>query len=218
MTSWWASLSGLTQSFYLLAIFFSTLFGWQFVAALSAVGGDGDMDADGGDGVGDGAPDGVEDFDTGDMDGADEFVEDPAGLATFRLLSFRSVLAFGTLFSWAGALYLQQDMAPAWALFRALLWGFTGMVVVGAFFWILPRLTEEGTSDLETAVGQTGSVYLRIPPSGTGQVKVVVSGRVSFVRAQSEDGEALPAGTTVYVVRKLDPMTLEVEPVYDQGD
>lgn len=214
MAAWWASLSSLNQTFYALAVFFSALFAWQLVSSFSALGeteaGIDDVDAS----VDDvDAPDAVEgDASVDDLDG-DDFDQDSESVATFRLLSIRSILAFGTLFSWAGALYLQRSLFPGLALLRALLWGLAGMVTVALFFWLLPRLTEEGTANLDTAVGQVGTVYLDIAEGGAGQVKVLVSGTVSFVRARSRDGRYLPAGTGVRVIGRLDGSTIEVEPV-----
>lgn len=204
MTGWWAGLSALNQAFFVLAVFFSTLFGWQFVASFVgglAAGGESELGGDA-----DAADVGAE-FEAQDGD----LVEDVAGLATLRLLSIRSIFAFGTLFSWAGALYLQEDVQASGALLRAVLWGLAGMIAVALFFWVLPRLTEEGTSDLSTAVGRTAHVYLDIPQEGVGQVRVMVSGAVCFVRARSRDGRHLPAGALVRVVGRLGASTLEVE-------
>ena len=220
MAAWWASLSPLNQTFYALAVFFSALFGWQLVSSFSALG-DSEAGIDDGDASMDSlvasmddvdAPDAA-DGDAGlyDVDG-NAFDEDSESVTTFRLLSIRSILAFGTLFSWAGALYLQRSLFPGLALLRALLWGLAGMVTVALFFWLLPRLTEEGTANLDTAVGQVGNVYLDIPEDGVGQIKVLVSGTTIFVRALSRDGRYLPAGAGVRVIRRLDGSTLEVEP------
>ncbi len=208
MSAWWSSLSPLNQMFYALAVFFSALFGWQLVSSFSALG-DGDLDAS------------ADDVDLADGDGdatwvdtdGDAFDQDSESLETFRLLSIRSILAFGTLFSWAGALYLQRSLFPGLALLRALLWGLAGMVTVALFFWLLPRLTEEGTANLDTAIGQIGTVYMDIPEGGVGQIKVLVSSTTSFVRARSHDGRYLPAGTAVRVISRPDSSTLGVEPV-----
>jgi hypothetical protein len=209
MIDWWSGLTTLNQAFFAAAIFFSTLFAWQFVASVSGVTGTGDVDVD---------ADADVDFDMGDADGGvdsvdSDLVEDASGLATFRLLSFRSLLAFGTLFSWAGALYLQQDTMPWLALVRSLLWGLAGMAVVAFFFWVLPRLTEEGTASLETAVGRSGQVYLNIPEDGVGQIRVLVGNSVNFVKARTRSGRHLPAGAMVRVVGLLDNATLEVEQI-----
>lgn len=199
MEGWWSGLSSLNRSFFVIAVFFSTLFGWQFISALGGIGGD--------EGVADGQA--GEGFDL-EADGED-FVEDSGGLDVFRMLSVRSILAFCTLFTWAGALYLNQGGWVGWAIFRAVLWGFAGMVVVTLFFWLLPRLAEEGTSNLDTALGRTAKVYMNIPEAGVGQVKVIVSGALRFVPARSTDGRPLSAGTIVRVVGRADASTLEVE-------
>ena len=209
MIAWWTTLSALNQGFFVAAIFFSTIFGWQFISSLSGLGGEGDgdvsADADADVDVGGGSLD----FDEGEG----SLVEDSGGLAIFRLLSIRSILAFGTLSSWAGALYLQESALPYLAMIRALLWGLAGMAVVAFFFWLLPRLTEEGTASLDTAIGNTGQVYLDIPEDGVGQIKVLVSGSVSFVKARSRNGRRLPAGTVVRVLGRLDSTTLDVEEI-----
>ena len=199
MATWWNDLSSLNQTFYVVAVFFSTIFVWQFVSSFGGLGGEEEG--------------GAEVSDTGAGDTTQDLIDDAAGLATFRMLSVRSVMAFGTLFSWAGALYLQQDITPAWALVRALLWGLSGMLVVALFFWVLPRLTEEGTASLDTAVGRNGQVYLNIPEGGLGQIRVLVSGRLRFMRACSRSGQPLRAGTMVRVVKRLDATTLEVEEI-----
>lgn len=208
MTDWWNGLSALNRTFYVLALFFSTIFVWQFISSFAGLGGEGEGEAggeiDAGADMGDGDLEAPEDVD---------LAEDIAGLATFRMLSIRSMLAFGTLFSWAGALYLPRNSSSAWALVLATLWGLAGMLVVALFFWMLPRLSEEGTANLDTAIGRTGQVYLNIPEDGTGQIKVLVSGALKFVRARSKSGQPLLAGTRVHVVRRLATNILEVEEV-----
>ena len=139
--------------------------------------------------------------------------QDAVGLQTFRMLSIRSLLAFGMLSSWAGALYLQRGASSWLAILYAVLWGSAGMLVVGLFFWLLPRLSEEGTAQLGTAVGRTGQVYMDIPKDGVGQVRILVGNTIKFVKARSVSGEDLPAGTAVRAVKTLDSVTLEVERV-----
>jgi hypothetical protein len=206
---WWEGLSALNKSFYVAAVFFSTIFVWQLVASFTALGGGEGADASGADTADATAAD--VDADLDDLTPGGNLLEDAAGIAAFRLLSVRSILAFGTLFSWAGALYLSQDHDTATAMGRAMLWGLAGMVIVAAFFWLLPRLSEEGNADLRTAIGSTAQVYLDVQPNGLGQVRVLVSGTLSYVRARSVDGRPLKAGTMVRVKGKLDGGILEVE-------
>ena len=211
MASFWEALTPLHQAFIAAAIFFSTIFVWQLVSAFGSLGEAGADASDSSDGVDIDLDSDMPDL--AEADGGDDLLSDATGLTTFRLLSVRSMIAFCTLFTWGGALYLGQDISPAGAILRALLWGLAGMLVVAAFFWLLPHLSETGTSDLRTALNQTGEVYMNIPEGGAGQVKVLVSGALRFVRARSGDGEAIAAGTAVRVTRILDEATLEVQAI-----
>ena len=211
MASFWEALTPLHQAFIAAAIFFSTIFVWQLISAFGSLGEAGADAADSSGGVDIDLDSDMPDL--AEADGGDDLLSDATGLTTFRLLSVRSMIAFCTLFTWGGALYLGQDISPAGAILRALLWGLAGMLVVAAFFWLLPHLSETGTSDLRTALNQTGEVYMNIPEGGAGQVKVLVSGALRFVRARSGDGEAIAAGTAVRVTRILDEATLEVQAI-----
>jgi len=211
VASFWEALTPLHQAFIAAAIFFSTIFVWQLVSAFGSLGEAGADASDSSDGVDIDLDSDMPDL--AEADGGDDLLSDATGLTTFRLLSVRSMIAFCTLFTWGGALYLGQDISPAGAILRALLWGLAGMLVVAAFFWLLPHLSETGTSDLRTALNQTGEVYMNIPEGGAGQVKVLVSGALRFVRARSGDGEAIAAGTAVRVTRILDEATLEVQAI-----
>jgi membrane protein implicated in regulation of membrane protease activity len=211
MITWWSGLTPLNQLFWVLVVFFTTLFVWQIVASFTGLVAEGGADADGdvdlGGDLADGDGSAPADLD-GDADG--DLTEDTSGLFTFRLLSLRSALAFLTLFSWAAALYLGNDISYWRAFLLAALWGLAGMVAVAAFFWALPRLAEEGTMDVSRAVGETATVYVTVPREGTGQVRVLVGDRVSYLRARSASGRALKPGTPVRVVR-VDGAVLEVE-------
>ena len=216
MAAFWEGLTALHQGFVVAAIFFSTIFIWQLVSAFGSLGESSSDVGETADSVGD--ADGMAGIDTdahdlAEADGGDDLLSDSTGLATFRLLSVRSIIAFGTLFSWGGALYLGQDISTGSAILRATLWGGAGMLVVALFFWVLPRLTETGTADMNTALGQSGEVYMNIPAGGSGQVKVLVSGAVRFVRARSEDGQAIAAGAPVHIVKIIDGATLLVRDI-----
>ena len=213
MGEWWQGLSGLNQAFYAAATFFSAFFVWQFVAALMGLGGDGDVDVDADidvdvDADVDAASDATyDDFEDGAVVDAAESV------ASFKLVSVRSIIAFCTLFSWAGALYLDRDYGLTASLLYALLWGVVAMVVVAGIFHMMLRLTESGTPRLATCIGQNGTVYLDIPDGGRGEIRIPVSGVMAHVKARTADGKALKMGTSVRVRRVLDSATVEIESI-----
>lgn len=194
MVQWWHTLEPLTQWFFGAAVLFSLLLLWQLV--MSIVGFDhGDLDV--------GSPDVPHDM-----------AHDVADAAyAFKFVSVRSVMAFFTLFSWASALYLSVGKGASTALLYAFGWGLAGMVAVALLLHAMRKLSESGTRSLDSAVGQSGTVYLDIPEGGVGEVRVIVSGGISVVRARAEGGIALKSGASVTVTRHLDPTTLEVRPL-----
>ena len=61
--------------------------------------------------------------------------------------------------------------------------------------------------------GRADRVYLNIPAGGQGEVRVLVSGRVTMAKARAvADGE-IPSGRRVRVTRLLDQSTMEVETI-----
>jgi len=198
----------LADMYWVVAILFSIMFAWQLLATLlGGIGGTENVDMSGGHDIAGGGHDvSGSGHDAGAVHGADS-------VASFKLLSVRSVSAFGLLFGWAGVLYLKAGTDANWTIAYSLLWGAAGMVVVAAVFYFLTRLAETGTHRIASAVGERGTVYMDIPAGGTGQIRVMVSGTVSFVNARVAGGETLKAGTPVVVKRVLAPDTVEVEKV-----
>lgn len=201
MTAWWDSLTVINRGFFCAAAFFSVFFLWQMIAALIG------LDNEGGDDIADGA-----DFDA-DMDdfeaGAD--ADASATVVAFKLLSIRAIITFCTLFTWGSALYLSRGDGLTRAMGVSSIWGLAGMGSVALLLSLLPKLAHTGTKRIASALGAQGAVYLDIPEGGQGEVRVSVSGVVSFVKARCVDGRPLKAGTTVAVKRILDESTVEVE-------
>ncbi len=215
MEAWWAELSALNKAFFFSAVFFSALFIWQLISMI--LGADFDshaMDAD----VASDVPSGVHaDVDLSheftDHGGADHGGPPMAGEVTFTFVSLRSLLAFGLLFSWAGALYLLSGAGLVLTLLYSAVWGVLAMFAVAYLMYALLRLQETGDNSVWRAIGEQGTVHLRIPEGGTGQVRVSIGGIIRFVKANARGGVAIPERTTVKVVGIIDDTTIEVEPV-----
>jgi hypothetical protein len=232
MMDWWNGLGTLNQVFYGAAAFFSLVFLWQFIASLIGLAGgeadidahghvDGDvgMDADaGGDFHADVHTDVGWHAEHPEVDAVEAHSAADAAetVHAFRILSVRAILAFFTLFSWAGALYLQGGKPISHALVLAIAWGLAAWLVVALLIHLLRRLAETGTPRLSTCVGERGSVYMDIPAGGVGKVRVLVSGAMSTVDARAAGGGELGAGTPVRVTRLLDASSVEVQPAEAQ--
>ena len=116
MEAWWEGLTLLNKGFAVAALFFSVLFVWQFLGALLGLHGDSH----------------------GDAGHADHHDSDGAG---FTLISVRSVLAFGTLFSWAGTLYLMSGAGMVLAIIYSFAWGVAAMFIVSYLVFKLVQPT-----------------------------------------------------------------------------
>jgi hypothetical protein len=213
MEAWWDSLTFLNKGFAIAALAFSVLFMWQVISLLIGFSPDGHGDVMDSSGDAGGAADAHVDHGHDHGDAADHSA---GGEVTFSLVSVRSVIAFGTLFSWAGTLYLMTGTHVILSVVYSFLWGTAAMFGVAYVVYQLLRMQEIGTSNVWSSLGEEGVVYLGIPEGGTGKVRVLVSGVISFVNARTSDGKPLVAGTPVRVVGIVDESILEVEKTQSQ--
>ena len=207
--------SFLSSVYWGSALFFSVLFGWQLLATLFGhISGGDQVDAGAAHDAG-GGHDAAGAHDAGAAGHAGHAGHEAGtaaeSIATFKLLSVRSVTAFGLLFGWAGVLYHRAGVTQNWTILYSLLWGLVGMLIVSAIFYFFLRMTESGTRRLSSALGQPATVYMDIPAAGAGQVRVLCGGSICFINARAAGGEALKAGTPVVVKRIIGPNVVEVE-------
>ncbi len=200
MEAWWEGLTFLNKAFAISALAFSAALLVQIVMMLLGMEAGSHADVDG-----------AGFHDIHDVHGPDA---DHAAIGVaFTFVSIRSLIAFGTLFSWAGTLYLAGGIHAILAIAYSFLWGLGGMFAVSVLLYYLVRMQETGNLDLWNAIGETGTVYMNIPADGAGKVRVKVDKTLCFVNAQSKTGAPVLAGTGVKVVGVIDPRTIEVEPL-----
>ncbi len=209
---WWSDISGLNRAFYFAAAFFSGLFLWQFIASMIGLAG-GDLDIE------------AHDIDAGDMDfdvdidvdfdGHLEDVDAIDSTTAFKMLSLRAILAFCTMFTWATAMYIDSEGISA-ALLYGIGWGLAAWLIISLLVNWMRKLAETGNARLVTCVGTKGTVYLDIPKGRTGEVRVMVSGRITLVKARTAGDGELKSGTPIRVTHKIDNTTVEVESTASQ--
>lgn len=136
-----------------------------------------------------------------------------AGLADgLNLLSLRSLFAGLTFFGLGGMLGGALGLSLPLALALGLAFGLAAALAVAWLMRSMLRMEADGSVDIEQALGQAATVYLRIPGerAGLGKVTVVLQGR--SVEYQAVSSLELPTGTPVVVVDVLGPDTVEVAP------
>ncbi len=121
---------------------------------------------------------------------------------SFKLLSLQGITAFLMMFGLAGrALLIDSRTGPVVALLGAVVAGGVSVWVIMKLFAFMKGLQSRGEAiGPQMTVGQSGTVYLNIPPDGIGKVNVSVQGRVKEFQAKSNDKEPLATGTNIKVV------------------
>jgi hypothetical protein len=220
----------MTVLFLICATVGGTVLLCQLVMALLGLAGD-SMDGDVGHGLG-GDMHGGGDFHGGDVHGGDmhgdtggDLHDGDAGHAhaehglaqhgaawLFRALSLRTITAGITFFGIGGMAAQEADGSTPVVLVVAAVCG--GAAFYGVY-WIMQtlyRLQAEGTVRINRAIGEHGTVYLRVPghESGTGKVQINLQNRTMEYLAMT-GGEEIPTGAKVVVTDVLSPDTVAVE-------
>jgi len=165
------------KGLWILAIFSSGVFVIQ--ALLTFTG------SDAGDGLG-------ADFD-GHLDG---------GNSPYQLFSFRNLNHFLLGFSWSGISL--APLIPSVPLLIAVAC-VTGLGFIGIFFLVisqLQKLAEDNSFKITQVLNQSADVYTPVPASmsGKGKISLSIKGSYHELDAMTE-GEALPTGTPVKIIR-----------------
>ncbi len=160
------------------------------------------------------------DFDMGGADLSPDFdghAGDHSGIdghgASFNLFSTHSITGFFLMFGLIGLSLSKAGIPELLTAIGGLAAGGFTMLVVAFVYYFMQRLQSDGTMNLQTAIGKTGTVYLSLPEKGSGQVTIVVQGGLRQFDAISADKSRIPTGEEVRVVRILNGKTLVVERV-----
>jgi membrane protein implicated in regulation of membrane protease activity len=184
--TWWARLSTAQQFFYGVGIIAGVL---TLIMAVFALFGLDHHDTDVGD-VGD------------HMDGS-------------SLFSTKPITGFFLGFGWSGGIALDSGLSLGMATLIA--FG-SGTVLMFALAWVIRSiysLRNDGTRQINDAIGAIGTVYVTLPASRVagGQINVTVSGRLETLAALNAALRAIPSGEKVKVVGVIDTNTVLVEPL-----
>ena len=215
MLEFWNTLTLASQIFYCVAIPATLVLLIQTVLMLIGMGQDTDGDIDAADSM---LPDDAAEADISEADsgifGEDVVGEtiDPTGIDSLRILTVRGLIAFFVVFGWTGVVMDTAGVALLITIPAAILAGFATMVILAVLFRLVLRLRTNGNADNRNAVGVSGKVQLKIPPSRTGEGKVHLMLQGSYVErdAVTDETEAIPTGSEVVVTSVSGQTTLVV--------
>ncbi len=144
---------------------------------LGELGGDGDLDVD--------------------LDGGD------TPTAEFRVLSLQTISAFAMGSGWTGiTAYRVLDLSFTGATVVAIVCGVASAWLIVTLLRAALSLQGSGNIALDATLGQTGTVYIAVPPKGegTGRVTVVVNNRRREFAAVQHGDEPIATNTRIGIV------------------
>ena len=212
MLNWWNSLDALQHFFAYVAIPATLILCIQTVLLLFGLGagGDGELDSDtSGPDTGDGT---APDLDAPDTDVPDswdgESGHDLAHDPGLRIFTIRGLVAFFSVFGWAGLALSRSGVPGGVSTLIAFLLGLGAMVVLALMLRGALGLQSDDTMDLKNALGLCGTVYLTVPPrrQGTGKITLVLQGQLGEFEALTDEPEPLKTGQSVQVIGLSGPI------------
>ncbi|MBX7165750.1 MAG: hypothetical protein K1X74_05325 [Pirellulales bacterium] len=132
----------------------------------------------------------------------------------FGVVTFRTLVAAVTFFGLAGLAAQANALEPASVLVVALAAGAAAMYGVHRLMRLFADLRADGTVRVSDAVGQTGTVYVRIPADrrGQGKIQLNLQNQTIELTAVTAASRELPTGATIVVTSVIGPETVEVSP------
>jgi hypothetical protein len=121
--------------------------------------------------------------------------------ASFKALTFQGIMAFMMFFGLGGLYVLEGDSdQTSLAIVVGSVTGFASMYGTGKLFQLFVSLKSDGTIDMDDSIGSVGTVYLRIPEGGVGQIQVESGNAMRTYNAKTEDGQGMATGEFAEVI------------------
>jgi len=176
------NLKGFELILWSIALFFSLLFLLQTIVSLFTGG----------------------DHNDGDFDGDSDM--------GYQFFTIKNMIAFFTMFGWAGLAAYDAGLHNGVVVLIALLAGCTMVFIMYLLMRNTARLKHSGTLQMKNAINQIGETYLRIPAKrgGMGKVQVQVQGRYMELDAMTDDATDIATGRPIQVVNILNNQILLV--------
>ena len=121
--------------------------------------------------------------------------------ASFKALTFQGIMAFLMFFGLGGLYILEGDSdANTLAIVVGSVTGFGSMYGTGKLFQLFVALQSDGTIDMDDSIGSVGTIYLRIPEGGVGQIQVESGNAMRTYNAKTDDGQPMTTGEFAEVI------------------
>ena len=120
---------------------------------------------------------------------------------SFKFLTFQGITVFFMMFGLVGLCFHQEvGLNNVISILGGSIAGIFAVLVIDKIMTQISRLQSSGTINMNSAVGQVGTVYLTIHPESPGKVQVSVQGRLMTLDAMSLNKEEIKTSERVTVV------------------
>lgn len=173
--TWWSELQTIEQIYWAFAIPSSLVF--LITLVLTFVGGDVD-----------------------DAASADADIDGDHGIG-FQFFTLKNLIGFFTVFSWVGLACLDSGLSIGLTTFISFICGVVMMFLMAGLFYLMGKMVDSGTMNLQNAIGGIGEVYLPIGKnkSSFGKIQINIQGAMRTMQAMTPEDEDLPVGSIVEV-------------------
>lgn len=191
--TWWDALSIISKIYWIISIPASAIFIIQIIMTFLGA------DSDGGhlDAVGN----------------ADVSVDSDTGIG-FQLISLKNFIAFFAVFGWSGLVCIDSRLSTGLTIFISTFSGILMMLIMASIYYFMGKLTESGNVNMQTIVGKTGTVYLKIPArrKTNGKIQIEHQG-FRTIDAMTDEEADIPTGAAIQVTGIINENLLLVKKI-----
>lgn len=128
---------------------------------------------------------------------------------TSQWFTFRNLVTFLMFFAWGTIAGHDYKLSQTLSVLVGLGSGLFMVFITTMLYTLMKKLQTNNVPTLNSIIGKTATVYLRIPKGGAGKITVTANGSLQTIGAIT-DGDSIKTGETVTVVRLLDESTAVV--------
>ncbi len=175
MSEWFANLSTIEQTYWIITLIGSLFF--IVILVTTFLGGE------------------VDELGDADFDGGIDF----------QFLSFKNLVGFVTIFGWTGLAGINSGWADTTTLIVSFVCGLIMMLIMASLFYFLRNTGESGNLKIANAVDKIGEVYIPIGAkrSYIGKIQIKVQGSLRELEALTDDEIDLERGNVVKVIEVI---------------
>ena len=177
--TWWNSMNILENIYWCFAIPFTLIFLFQLITFVIDIGNDADPE----------------------YQSSSNFDSDSDSGIGFQPITFKNFIAFSSIFGWTGIICIEAGLGNGLSIFLSIIAGIGMMLIMAILVYFMNSLFENKTAKIDSPIGRTAIVNLRIPANkdGAGKVQINIQGN-KILDAVTENLEDIKSGSLVKII------------------